>query len=488
MTLRFATEIADGQHRFTFDPGNLPPEGYAQTVNVVRSNLPSLAVIPSDPERYKAGQTALEASLRKELDELRQQMLSLGALTKPSDLPDKLITGTLHEAFEAYKEHPRTNNVQAGTSNLTAYGKLRLQRIDRFLKAHPEVPLHSLTLEKCTAMVTHWRNRPMSFYGKPISVKDASHNIKELFRFFRWLNASDKFQWETPKGFGDIERRVVKRQEEKRLSVITKEVWTVEELATLNKHATPLERMMLYLGLNCASGAAELGRLEINEFHLEEKHLYAKRLVGFESTEQDSFLTVIRPKTEVFGEWYLWPETVQIVRWGVERSRKIGSTLIFVTEKGNRWYDENCTNAQAKFANEWNRLLDRTVKSEPAFRRLPFGALRDTMTNTVRSHYDGELAHMVLAHGTAFVGDNLLDAYANKPWGKLHAALKELHGMYAPVFHATSSPLATEKHYLPIATKERVREMLAEGAGVGEVAKVTGVSRATVYRVQDSEG
>jgi hypothetical protein len=71
---------------------------------------------------------------------------------------------------------------------------------------------------------------------------------------------------------------------------------------------------MLYLGLNCGMGAAELGRLVESDFSVRLTHPFSDRL-HFASTPHDSFARFLRPKTHVFGEWLLWEETVGMVEW-----------------------------------------------------------------------------------------------------------------------------------------------------------------------------
>ncbi|AMV40158.1 hypothetical protein [Planctomyces sp. SH-PL62] len=205
------------------------------------------------------------------------------------------------------------------------------------------------------------------------------------------------------------------------LSVITKRVYSAEQLATINKHATPTERLLLYLGLNCAMGAAEGGRLARGDILLGHRHEYAERL-HFSSTVEDSFVRLLRSKTEVFGEWLIWPETARMLRWRLERSRNIGSELLLVSEEGMPWYREHETNAQYHFANVWTRLLKRVRKSDPEFPILPFGMLRDTLPDLLRHRESDDLASLCLAHGQPFQGDNLLECYGNRPFGRLHDA------------------------------------------------------------------
>jgi hypothetical protein len=54
-----------------------------------------------------------------------------------------------------------------------------------------------------------------------------------------------------------------------------------------------------------------------------------------------------------------------------------------------------------------------------------------------------------VAHGTPFKGDSLLDCYGNKPFGRLHTALRELHALFQPMFSAVSDPLKDSKNYTP---------------------------------------
>jgi hypothetical protein len=303
-------------------------------------------------------------------------------------------------------------------------------------------------------------------------------------RFFRWLDATDQYQWAMPRGLERTTRKVPKTDAEKRLSAITVETYSVEELAVLNRHALPVERFLLYAGLNCAMGAAELGRLQAEDVLRNHRHEFADRL-HFDSTEADSFVRFLRPKTGVFGEWWLWGPTARMFDWATGRAGRIGSKVLCVTEAGHPWYNEESTNSQATFANVWARLLNRVRKSHPEFRRLPFGSLRDTLPDLMRHRFDDELASLCLAHGSPFRQDSLLECYGSKPFGRLHKALRAMEAVMAPVFEAApADPTEERKTYLPVATLDRIRAMLGEGKRPGEIAGACGVSTMTVYRVR----
>jgi hypothetical protein len=485
--LRFAEKIAQGEFRIPYPVGSEdyygedPLVAYAQWLHRERWRFPSVDLVPEHPDIYEKSRQVSKWIVEGRLQGLEQEMREAGALEAGRSLPEQLIPGTLHEALDDYSETVRSHNIFPGTSDLKPYGRLRLERVRRFKQAHDDIPLHDLTYDVCTALFAHWLGRPVGQRG-PTSRDNSRHHVGELMRFFRWLDRTDKYRWQMPRGLDGLARKIPKTDAERKLSVITKQVYTVKELATLNRHATPLERLMLYLGLNCAMGAAEMGRLVAGDIFLGHAHEHAERL-HFESTGADSFVRFLRPKTGVFGEWLLWPETAVMVRWALERSHRIGSDLLFVSEKGQPWYNESASNAQYKFANTWARLLDRVRKSETEFRRLPFGTLRDTLPDLLRHRVGDDMASLCLAHGSPFHGDSLLECYGNKPYGRLHKALRELRAHYADVFAASpSDPLGEQKQYIPVAVRDRVRALISEGGSAPEIARECGVSKMTVYR------
>ncbi len=103
----------------------------------------------------------------------------------------------------------------------------------------------------------------------------------------------------------------------------------------------------------------------------------------------------------------------------------------------------------------------------------------------MRRRFDDELASLCLAHGSPFRQDSLLECYGNKPFGRLHKALRAMEAVMAPVFEAASAdPTEERKTYLSIATLDRISAMLGEGKRPAEIARVCGVSTMTVYRVR----
>ena len=485
--LGFAKDIARGDRRIVYPTlsdvidQDDPLIEYSQMLHNVKEMYPSIEFEP-DPQIYGESLALNKKYVSENLRVLEDQLRQEGALPPKGELPREIIPGTLHEALDAYTQDIRRHNVAPGTNETTSYGLRRLERAERFRDHHADIALHSLNYDACKAMVDHWRSRPPRRDGKPTSHDNSRHHVGELIRFFRWLDSSSAYRWQMPRGLERVERKIPKTEGERRLSAITKDIYTVEELAELNRHATPVERLLLYLGLNCAMGAAELGRLLKGDFLLHQAHPYADRL-HFLSTPEDSFALFLRPKTHVFGEWLLWDETVRMIEWGLVQSRRLKSDLLFISDRGQPWYRERTKNPHSKFTNVWNRLVRRVQKSDLNFRHLPVGTLRDTLPDLLRHRYSDEIASLSLAHGSPFHGDSLLDCYGNKPFGRLHTALREVRAHLSPVFAvAPSDPTEERKHYLPIAVHDKVRSLIAEGKKTSEIARECRVSLMTVYR------
>jgi hypothetical protein len=127
--------------------------------------------------------------------------------------------------------------------------------------------------------------------------------------------------------------------------------------------------------------------------------------------------------------------------------------------------------------------------SDSTFPYLPFGSLRDTLPTMLRTRYSDDLASLCLTHGVRIKPqDTLLDCYSNRPFGRFHAAVKELRSVFAPVFEAappdpTKQP---KKRYISLAKERKILKMLAEAVPVGEIATKCFVSRTTVYRIQEA--
>ena len=411
---------------------------FAQQFEQTKQAYPSLRdTLIADPEKLGNSVDANSAYVALRIEQLKAELDRLSILSASSiTVPERLILGTLHEALDAYKADFEAKVPRLPSGNLKQGDRKRGARVKNFKKAHLDRPLHDFDLSQIESIAAHWRNRPTLPNGKRSSQAHAKSHQGELFRFITWLDNTPKFKWEAPKGIKAIPRKIPAFQSEKKFSAVTKETYNPEQLAKIGKTSTDWERLALYLGLNCAMGAAELGRLNIGDFELHTAHRHASQL-GIKTTASDSWLRYFRPKTEVFGEWRLWPETVEMVEWAIDRSQKIGSELVFCRKSGKPLYDDDSAKPDAGFANMWSGCQKRSKIDN----LLPFGSLRDTLPNYLRQVYDGgsELASLCLTHGTPGI-DRLIDCYANKPWGRVHTAVWDSHEYYTPMWKEHKSP------------------------------------------------
>ena len=361
-----------------------------------------------------------------------------------------LISGTFHQALKEYSKYRKAHFTKAG--EFDGSGHYMLGMIENFQKRQPNLPLAILDFTHCQEIYDFWRNRPLNLRtNKPLSKKHCSSHIGELKRFFIWLHTSDKFAWRRPEDFDLIETKVQKLPSDRRsIHDIEIKTFSVDHLKLLYKHALPAQRLKIVWCLNCAHGAAEIGRVEWEDLFLNQPHPWTNEGLKITSDNNDSWCGLLRPKTDVVGWWWLWPETVQLIQWWksdlqrrIKRDLK-SSERIMLTDKGANLYRDSSRNAQSSFSNEWSRLRTRVAKAEgkDAIPKLPFGTLRDQFSNWLGSDQNrAVIASVALAHGIPHKGDKLLyKHYSNRPWAHLFEAQKEYRQALQPMFDEVTTP------------------------------------------------
>ena len=135
--------------------------------------------------------------------------------------------------------------------------------------------------------------------------------------------------------------------------------YTIEQLCVLNEYATPIERVFFLLGINCAFGSDQSGRLKIREVHL--------------SDDGPAYIRRVRRKMKVIGIHRLFAQTVEAMRWAIEQRRKqepspTPDNYLLVNDKGRPyWRKTEGGNRCRDIANMWYRLLDRIQSIIPTF-------------------------------------------------------------------------------------------------------------------------
>jgi hypothetical protein len=411
-----------------------PIAEYGQLLEIERQRYPSIEIIPADPEMYAESHTANRQIERDVMNVIELHLKNKGVITDGRNLPEEIIPGTLHEALKNFIDNDiHGQNVKPGSMQLTQYGFRRVERVNRLIEHSQDLPLYALGLDECKEIANHWRSRPPhKRTRKPTSKGHVDIQLGELKRFFSWLDCSDTYRWRKPRGYDSIRWTIAEALKEK--VPVHKQTYSPTELATIAGHLDDMGKFALVLGLNCAMGAAELGRLTISDFLLNYEHEY-QRMLKFKSTKEDSFCRFFRPKSKIFGEWLLWQETVNWVRWGISRSQQIGTELLFVDEEGRSWYREESPNPQYVFANMWTNVTEKLKD----FSKYPFGSIRDTLPDELRQTIGDELASLCLSHGKRTGADKLIDCYSNRPFGRLHRAIRKVHAFYSPVLNVLGS-------------------------------------------------
>jgi integrase len=310
--------------------------------------------------------------------------------------------------------------------------------------------------------------------------KSAQAINKKIKHFFDWLDLSDDWQWSEPPRFRKLTYKVAPlTDEEKHQRKLNKERWRIsdEEIQILYQYATPAERVLILLGLNCAFGAGEIGNLRIP-------------YVKFDSQEIDG----IRFKTGNDTRHHLWPETIEGLQWELKRRSSLPKSdsskdVFFLTEKRGDplWLRLKSGNYKNGINKRWNDLLDRVQKDYPNFFRYSFGKLRKTAAIRVIERADAEAASMILAHGIPSE-DKVLAAYVNIPWQKLYAAQKAYGDNIRPLLKTPRPPFEQPpKSYIGKKALQ-ILEQHEKGIPVLQISRNLGISTMTVYRHLERAG
>jgi hypothetical protein len=509
-SLEVAKAIAKGASQYIVPRNGDDPSRYACRVQPLQRRFGSIIAIHAED------QEAVDEFNRKQ-DEVDRYAEESARRNRAWRTNNATSNGQmLHKALDAYSEWVKSEFVGPAEDGedrqLTSWGRAQIRNIERLKERHPDMPLAALNQSALDAMFQLWRQRPMVKDTKtPMKVKSVQHHVKQLVAFCEWLHRSDRFDWRRPEDFYDIDTRVKETHQEKvaRYTPIQAPVYSLDELTMLNQYATPIERFVLLLALNCAAGSSEIAGLLLREIFLYSPHPFAK-LLRFETSENDSFIKGPRPKSGVYGEFLLWRETVRAIEWAIARRNKqtrisVGplagkdmtptpDSHLFLTEQGYPLTRQTSGgNRNQRIPNIFDSLLRRVKKDHPDFKRLSLGKLRKTAGDLVKQFSDGEVAGVFLRHGKVVKTDDLADVYTNRPYGKMFAALRKVEEYLQPMFEATPVDPFPEKRKMggPNITPgqiQRIRKMRRQGYKVWKIAEVVGVTRQTVHRYSKGLG
>ena len=486
--LKIAKALARGELQIVVERGNNAPKAYASYLHRLATAYPMVSFVPEEALAYAEGSAANTKMVQEQIDAIQSRLESLQKThQRTGNIRSALLPThggeTLHRALDAYIEWIKTDRN-------TAWGKTRVGQAERLKERHADAPLSSLDYDACEALIRYWRNRPpRKGTDTPIAVVTAENHIYELKCFLRWLHRSQRFAWRKPEDFDEIETRVAETPQEIQARATTEQVetFTLEELCILNEYATPLERVLMLLGLNCGFGGAESGTLTLNQIFLHQVHPKAKE-IEFQSTFEDSFIRRVRLKSKVYGEHLLWSQTVTCVQWAMERRQRLGGgkpdSLLIVSDRGEPLFHETKGgNYSRRIQNLWNDgLLKRVCMDHKDFRKLSFGKLRKTAGNLIKRFSDGETAGVFLCHGTPVRTDALSDVYTNRDFPKVFGAIREVESYLKPMFEAAPKDLVTQPPNQRIGRRItiQIKKLRDQGATLRQIAAELGVAVTTV--------
>jgi len=425
-----------------------PADAYAMRFGKLRQQYPGVAISAADEVAFLQGahacfseSQATYARFERFAGDIRQ-----GYRETLGDQAVEEVAGgpMLHDALRDHIEWIK-GEYAAGGGGVTPWGKTRVKHAEALLDRHDDISLSRLGHEQLEAMIRYWRQRPpRKGTDRPIAKKSAEHQIAALRFFVRWLSRSTKYDWRKPDSFDEIRSRVGSRVDDVRRQVTPEDIFTLDELVLLNKHATPFERLLLLLGINCGFGRAEIASLTIGEVFLHTAHEPRHReILGFESTDADSFIKRYRRKTGVYGEHILFPHTVAGIEWALARRRQhpgFGPDARLLVNGRGEPLDKLTAggNPNMQIPNAFARLIRRVQESDEGkdFVRRPFKMLRKTAGDLIRRHSDGEVTAVFHCRGQAVRIDDLADAYTNRPFGKVFRAIQEIEQYLKPMFDA----------------------------------------------------
>ena len=467
--------------RLTLTPrlsGLIPtPHDMVKWASAVRERYPFVAVELADDQAEVAGrQHAREKAAR-------YRRLASEALSTVS-------SQRLHAAIDAYVAWVKGHYVEHG-GELTQWGGAKLRQIE-FVMALPEagdVPLCEYNTAKIDGILTAIAQRPMAKRTKkPVKVRFARNLIKEVRQFNKWLHRSPDWDWTRPLDYEVAQITIRTTPEERIGSAVQVVTYDFTELRLLWEYATPFDRLLMLLGLNCGFGRGEVTTLYRRELYLRSPNpVESFRLTPPTEAEVGDWIMRTRRKTGVFGIWRLWPLTARALDWWLTQRPESDSPYLLLTERGAPLAKRTSGGRQnSRVANRWAALMARVRKDHAGLRSKSFGKLRKTGGDAVRMEAGAELAYIYLTHGVPFKGDSLVEVYTNKPFPRLHEVLDLIGHRLEAIWQCVPDPfpVVTPKGGPNIsrAVIRRIVELYEAGQTINEIAAETGVSRETVRR------
>jgi hypothetical protein len=368
---------------------------------------------------------------------------------------------TIHQALDVFLVHKITHKPAEYARNIG----VRLLLLKRNIA---DAPLSSLTADKLDQVLAMFAARPLGAKGDPLRRNTIRHTLSLFREFVHWLDRSE-FSWEQPRGYFFPRTRIKPLVAER---VKPRRYFKIAELRTIWEYASPWERALICLSLNCGFSKRELATLQQGEIVTRKDGKYIARY---------------RHKTDVYGEWLLWEETIQALDY-LQQHKKDGSPFVLTKIRGGSLDGTTASgNESPVIRAHWDRLMKRIKKDDPSFYRLPYSFLRKTGATLIRrlaKKRATELASMYLSHGERRDSDDPnLSYYAGRHWRLLHRELLRMRSKLQSVFNAVKNPWSGQRVLISPRKREEVLLLKSQGLTRRAIAAKVGLHRHTVGKI-----
>ncbi|MEM1224058.1 MAG: hypothetical protein AAGJ40_00070 [Planctomycetota bacterium] len=357
--------------------------------------------------------------------------------------PDELEVRTFHQAIDAYRQHLAKAGKRQDSGALAPSVKNYRQIAKRLRQETDDFQLFEADRNKLDELFGHWRNRPVSKQtGKRISPDHSKHTMDCLWAIFTWIDEASDWRWDLPKGAKRINRSPIDLDSDRtarRTRRISSNTYNPDQLAVIANELDMLGKLILGVCVNCGMQPAEVGRLEHEDFYLSHP----------ETGAEGCWIVFDRPKTHEYGEWLLWPEVAELVTWGCDRAKRLGTQRLIITETGKPWYRDDWNNPATQFAKWWQAkpsksastkgVVTKLSEKDNDFPRYTIKWLRKILPNLARPKYGKEIADLLNARKvdrSGRVAGRDTDRYADRLYDQASKALMELESHFRPFLDA----------------------------------------------------
>lgn len=289
-------------------------------------------------------------------------------------------------------------------------------RIVRLKKSLPlKSALSEIGHDEVAAIVRYWTSRPKSkSTGNKISLVSVKAMIATARQFFYWLEDTGK--WTPPTGLKklfSLNVKALQTNAERKKAATGIDTFSIADLHKLYTAANERTKLFMLLGLNCGFAQSEISSLTNWEIILRGGNPRIERH---------------RRKTEVFGIWPLWNETVAALKSQTSDTPKNEGDLAITTSNGQPLVGYGGKNKSRTDAvgQSWNKL----VKRMPNVPQLPFRFLRKTSADMIRKIAGRDMSEAFLAHADT----GIAKLYTNADFEKVTQAVNHLRIELDPMF------------------------------------------------------